>query len=92
MTVLLLLAGGILSAQTGRLTVQVTNESQEALENITLELVRSRDSVLVKAGISDRNGMVELERLRPGDYLVRASGVNFNTRYSAPFFHYRATT
>ena len=85
MTVLLLLAGGILSAQTGRLTVQVTNESQEALENITLELVRSRDSVLVKAGISDRNGMVELERLRPGDYLVRASGVNFNTRYSAPF-------
>jgi iron complex outermembrane recepter protein len=85
MTVLFLLVGGIMNAQTGGLTVQVTNENQEPLENMTLELVRSSDSGLVKVGITDRKGMVELERLRVGDYLVRASGVNFNTRYSAPF-------
>jgi hypothetical protein len=60
MTVLFLLVGGIMNAQTGGLTVQVTNENQEPLENMTLELVRSSDSGLVKVGITDRKGMVEL--------------------------------
>lgn len=72
-------------AQTGKVTVTVVNENQANLENITLELVMAKDSSLVKAGITGRDGSAEMDNLRMGDYLLRVSGINYGAQYSQPF-------
>lgn len=72
-------------AQTGKVTVTVVNENQANLENITLELVTAKDSSLVKAGITGRDGSAEMDNLRMGDYLLRVSGINYGAQYSQPF-------
>jgi hypothetical protein len=80
-----LLAGLFVAAQRGRIKVNIVNEQQALVENATVELLRGKDSVLVKAGISDRTGVAELENIRFGDYLVKVSMINYGTYYSAPF-------
>src|SRR6476659_4285989 len=78
---------GILTAQAQRGSVKVTvvNDQQAALENATVEVVKAKDSSLVKAGITDKNGMSELENIRMGDYLLKVTMINFGTQYSSPF-------
>jgi iron complex outermembrane receptor protein len=72
-------------SQEGKLSVNVVNDQQQPLENITVELLRSKDSGLVKAAITDKAGIAEIESVRPGEYIVRVSGVNQSTAYSATF-------
>ncbi len=82
---LLMTTGTILLAQPpqrGKVLVTVAND-QQALENATVEVLRKKDSVLIKAGITDRTGMAELENIRPGEYLLRVSMVNHNAYYAA---------
>ena len=78
---------GILTAQAQRGSVKVTivNDQQAALENATVEVVKAKDSSLVKAGITDKNGSAELENIRFGDYLLKVTMVNYNMRYSSSF-------
>ncbi len=81
---LLMTAGTILFAQSphrGKVMLTVAND-QQALENATVEILRKKDSVLVKAGITDKAGMAELENIRPGEYLLRVSMVNHNAYYA----------
>ena len=83
--IFIMLAGLIADAQRGKLTISVQNDQQAGLENITVELVRAKDSALVKAGITDKTGKAELENLRLGDYLLRASSINHTTKYTPSF-------
>lgn len=82
---LILCTGLVVTAQRGKVTVSISNDQNAAIESATVELVRAKDSALVKAGISDKAGLVELENIRPGEYRVRVTMVNFNTQYSSPF-------
>ena len=66
--IFIMLAGLIADAQRGKLTISVQNDQQAGLENITVELVRAKDSALVKAGITDKTGKAELENLRLRDH------------------------
>ena len=70
----------IVHAQRGTVRVNIVNDKQAALENATVEVVKKKDSVLVKAGITDKNGIAELENIRFGDYLLRVSMVNYTTQ------------
>ncbi len=80
-----LLFSGLLQAQTqrGKVSVAVVNDQQQSLENATVEILRKKDSVLVKAGITDKSGLAELENIRLGDYLLRVSIVNYSPYYSS---------
>lgn len=90
---ILLLAFGLVSvllmaAQTpsrGRFAVSILNEQNAPMENVTVQLLRSKDSSLVKAAISDKTGLAEFENIRFGSYLLKASMVNHVTKFSAPF-------
>ncbi|HEX6180449.1 MAG TPA: outer membrane beta-barrel protein [Chitinophagaceae bacterium] len=66
----------------GKLTVTISNEQGIAMENVTVQLLRSKDSALVKAAISDKNGLAEFENIRFGSYVIKASMVNHATRFS----------
>ncbi|MER3463317.1 MAG: TonB-dependent receptor, partial [Chitinophagaceae bacterium] len=50
----------------------------------TVELLRAKDSALVKAAVSDKAGNAEFEP-QFGNYILRSSMVGFTIAYSAPF-------
>ena len=58
------------TASTGTVSVSVTNEQHVSLENATIELLSSKDSILVKAGIADRSGRAEFENIAFNSYLA----------------------
>ena len=72
-------------AQTGKISASVVSDQQLALENLTVELLKSKDSVLVKAAITDKNGIASFENIRFGDYRLRVTGVNYSPAYSSTF-------
>ncbi len=75
----------IAQAQRGSVKVTVRNDQQGAIENATVEIIRAKDSSLVKAAISDKNGLAELENIRFGDYLLKVTMINYGVQYSSHF-------
>lgn len=69
----------------GKFTVTIVNEQNAPLENVTVQLLRSKDSSLVKAAISDKTGLAEFENIRFGSYILKSSMVNHTVAYSAAF-------
>ncbi|MCE3283137.1 MAG: hypothetical protein K0Q66_1874 [Chitinophagaceae bacterium] len=75
---------GFAQESRGRVSVQVTNEQQQPLENATVELRRAKDSSIVKTAIADKNGWAEFDKVKQGSYLVVVNMVNYAAAYSAP--------
>lgn len=69
----------------GKFTVSILTEQNSPVENVTVQLLRSKDSALVKVAISDKAGLAEFENIRFGSYILKASMVNHVTKYSTPF-------
>ena len=69
----------------GTVSVAVFNDQRSPLENATAELLRAKDSSLVKTALSTTAGLAEFDRIAEGRYLLRISMVNFETFLSAPF-------
>lgn len=67
----------------GKIKVIIVNDKAVALENATVELLKMKDSSLVKAAISDANGIAEFEKIPFGYYLIKTSIVNYAAQYSA---------
>jgi iron complex outermembrane recepter protein len=72
------------NAQRGEITVTITSEQKASLENATVELVKSKDTSLVKAAVADKSGNAVFEGIPFGSYVIRTSLVNHATQYSAP--------
>ena len=78
----------LLTAQTihtGNITAAIKNENQQALENVTVQLMNSKDTSLVKVALTDNKGIAEFEHILFGTYLIKATMVNHTGQYSAPF-------
>ncbi|MGE5107390.1 MAG: TonB-dependent receptor domain-containing protein, partial [Sphingobacteriales bacterium] len=77
------LSGWILtSAQTantekGKITGKLVNTDGKAISFATVSLQRTQDTSLVKAVVSDKEGLYELENIAYGSYLVEISSVGF---------------
>lgn len=69
----------------GSISVIIKNESQSVIENATVELIKSKDSSLVKVAITNNKGLAYFDNIVLDTYLARASVVNYETKYSAPF-------
>lgn len=67
----------------GKISLAVLTDSQKPVENATIELLRSNDSVLVKTAVSDGNGKADLEDIKPGAYLVKGSAVGHHAGFSS---------
>ena len=80
-----LIMGLFTLAQKGKVNLTVSNDKGESLENATVELLKSRDSSLVKVAITDKDGIAFFENIDFDSYLVRASMVNYLPVYTAAF-------
>jgi len=69
----------------GKISVVVFNEKNEPLENVTVELMKSTDSSLVKVSLTDKSGSAEFEKIRFGSYIIKAGMTNYTTEFSKSF-------
>jgi iron complex outermembrane recepter protein len=79
-----------LHAQTsnkGKIAIKIVDDKQVAVENATIELVKAKDSSLVKIAITDKTGLAEFENVVFGDYLVRSKTINYAVKYSGVIHH-----
>jgi hypothetical protein len=72
------------SSERGKITVKIIDEQQKPIEGATAELLRAKDSALVKAALSNKAGVAEFENIRFGSYLIRTSYVNHQRSFSQP--------
>lgn len=72
------------NSERGRIAVNVLNETRQGLENATVELLSSKDSTLVKAAITGKAGLAELDNILPGTYLLRVTMINYARYLSQP--------
>ncbi|MES2893064.1 MAG: TonB-dependent receptor [Bacteroidota bacterium] len=56
--------------------------SEKALDRATISLLRATDSVLIKAAITDKEGVFTFENVKLGDYLVKAVSTGHAPFYS----------
>src|SRR5689334_20126904 len=80
-----LLVSFAFAQQKGRVSVTIFNGQKSPVENATIELLRSKDSALVKTALTDKAGLAEFENISFNAYLLRVSAVGLNTIYTAPF-------
>lgn len=75
----------ILRAQTGRGTIylNISGDQNNALENATVELRKSKDSSLVKIALTDKSGLAEFDNIVYGNYFVKVSLINYTTSFSS---------
>jgi len=71
--------------QKGKVSITVTNEQRVPIEGATVELLRSKDSGIIKAAFSDKAGHAEFEPVIGQSYIIRATNVGFQDRYSEAF-------
>lgn len=75
----------LIQAQRGTVKIKIQNNQQVVLENVTVELIKTGDSSLVKTAITDKSGIVEIENIPFDNYLFKISMVNYNLAYSSSF-------
>lgn len=83
---LLIISSCFVTAQTverGTIRGKIIDEQQKPVEGATAELLRAKDSSLVKVAISNKGGLVEFENIRFGSYFIRTSHVNHQRSFSA---------
>lgn len=68
----------------GKITITITDQ-KAAVESATAELLNSKDSSLIKASLSDKNGTAEFGNIAFGTYIIRITAVGLNTQYSHTF-------
>ena len=77
-----------LSAQDNKrskVNLTVKDDKGVPIENATVQLMRSTDSALVKATITDGTGKAEIENVPHGSYILKVTIVNFITHYTSAF-------
>jgi outer membrane receptor protein involved in Fe transport len=70
---------------TSRVKGDVKDESQKPVAGITVSLLRDKDSSLVKAAITDKNGTYSFESVKNGSYLLGITSVGFQKKISNKF-------
>ena len=76
----------IITAQTtgrGKITGKILDEQQKPIDGATAELLRGKDSSLIKVAISNKSGVIEFENIRFGSYFVKATSVNRERSFSS---------
>jgi iron complex outermembrane recepter protein len=74
----------ICQAQKGSARIMIQNEAGAALDGITVELLKTADSTLVKTAITDKTGTAIFESVPFGSYIIRSGGVQYRRNFSGP--------
>ena len=80
---MLLITTTAFAQQTGSITGTLSGNGR-AIESASVTLLRQKDSSLVKAAVSDKNGVFSFENIVFGNYLVAISSVGYERFYTNP--------
>jgi outer membrane receptor protein involved in Fe transport len=69
----------------GKAIITILSDQKAAVEGATAELLRSKDSALVKTALSNKAGFAEFENIKPSTYFIRVTSVGLTTSYSNVF-------
>ncbi|HSU28050.1 MAG TPA: carboxypeptidase regulatory-like domain-containing protein, partial [Chitinophagaceae bacterium] len=69
----------------GKLIVNVSSESGDPVLDATISLKRKKDSVLVKTGITGKDGKSEIENLKEGNYFIVVTHIGYIKASGKPF-------
>ena len=69
----------------GKISGTVKDPKGSPLSNITVSLVQAADSSLIKADVTDAQGVYEINVAKSGNYLLRFSGVGYAETYSEAY-------
>src|SRR5436190_7165961 len=75
----------VFAQQKGKASITIFYDQQLPVENATVELLRSKDSGLVKTALTDKAGLAEFENIGLNSYIIRATVVGLKTGYSNLF-------
>jgi len=84
----LLCLGFLVKAQIpnpGKISVTIINDERLPAENATVQLLKAKDSALVKVALTDKDGVAEFENISFGTYILKVSMINFRNYFSAVF-------
>ncbi|HZH00347.1 MAG TPA: carboxypeptidase regulatory-like domain-containing protein [Flavisolibacter sp.] len=68
-----------------RITGNVYDQANKGLSNVTVTLLQQKDSSLAKMAVTDKSGRFELVNIKEGQYLLAATYVGFEKKFSASF-------
>ena len=72
-------------AQTGKISGDVSDNTQKLIESATVSVLKAKDSSLVKMGVANKSGVFEIDQLPMGKYLVAVSAVGFAKTFYPAF-------
>ena len=61
--------------------MKIFNQQKQLAENATVELVRAKDSSLVKTALSDKTGTADFENVLFGTYILKTTLVNHEKQF-----------
>ena len=70
---------------TGKASIIITNDQASPVENVTVELLRSKDSGLVKTELTDKTGKALFENIDHGTYFIKAGMTGHQPVFSSVF-------
>lgn len=70
--------------KTGKITGTVIDGNVKTIESATIQLLRGKDSSVIKMAVADKTGKFEFENLSEGNYLVAISAVGHTKGFSEP--------
>ncbi len=79
---LLLATMPAIAQQQRKLSGKITDPANAPLAAVTVSLLKSKDSSLVKASVTSKEGHYEFENISPGSYLLMASSAGMEKKYS----------
>jgi len=75
---ILLFSSPVFSQAGGKISGEVKDSSSRPVIAATAELLRARDSLVVRTFITDAQGKFEFDNLKKGDYLLSLSAIGYN--------------
>ncbi|MBK8426846.1 MAG: TonB-dependent receptor [Lewinellaceae bacterium] len=70
--------------QRGSIYLQILNEEKQALEGVSIGLMRATDSTVAKIAITDQQGIAVVDEIRHGTYFVTAFLMGYQKYESGP--------
>lgn len=77
---------------TAKITGSIVNQQNKPVEFATVSLLRTKDSSVVKGALGTEAGTYSLDRVTPGNYIIKTTMVGYNKGISKPFAVTAATT
>src|SRR5687768_14758046 len=73
------------TSERGNVSVKIESDNKQPVENATVSVVRAKDSVLVKAAITDKSGNASFENIKFGEYKLKVNVLGHKNAFSSTF-------